>query len=93
MIRNQIEKIDNLERSTLLNKTNALRKNVITFSVTYSSTLPNIKEIINKYWHILNINNTFGNVFETTPVIAFRKNTLLRQIICTNTIRHNQKKD
>ena len=28
----QIEKVDNLERSTLLNKTNAVRKNVIPFS-------------------------------------------------------------
>ena len=52
IIGNQIEKVDNLERSTLLNKTNATRKNVIPFSVTYSPTLPNIREIINKRWHI-----------------------------------------
>ena len=32
-----------------LNKTNAVQKNVIPFSVTYSSTLPNIREIINKH--------------------------------------------
>ena len=44
-----------------------------------------------KHWHVLNINNTFGNVFKATPVIAFRKNTSLRQIIGTNTTRHNQK--
>ena len=30
-------------------------------------------------------------MFKATPVIAFRKNTSLRQIIGTNTIRHNQK--
>ena len=41
--------------------------------------------------HILNINNTFGNVFKATPVIVFCKNTSLRQIIGTNTIRDNQK--
>ena len=46
IIRNQIRKEDNLERSTKLNKTNAVRKNVITLSVTYSPTLPNIREII-----------------------------------------------
>ena len=39
---------------------------------------------------MLNINNTFANVFKATPVIAFRKNTSLRQIIGTNTINHNQ---
>ena len=91
IIRNQIDKVDNLERSTLLNKTNAVRKNVIPFSVTYSPTLPNTREIINKHWYILNIDNTFGNEFKATPVIAFRKNISLRQIIGTNTISHNQK--
>ena len=53
IIRNEIEKVDNMERSILLNKTNAVLKNVIPFSVTYSPTLPNIREIINKHWHIL----------------------------------------
>ena len=43
---------------------------------------------------MLNINNAFENVFKATPVIAFCKNTLLkqRQIISTNTISHNQKR-
>ena len=78
-IQNQIENVGNLERSTLLNKTNAVQKNVIPFSVTYSSTLHSIREIINKHWHILNINSTFGNVFKATPVIAFCINTLLNK--------------
>ena len=90
IIRNQFEKVGNLERATLLNKTNAARKNVIPFAVTYSPTLPNIREIINKHWHILNINNAFRNVFKATPVIAFRKNTLLKQIIGSDTISHKQ---
>ena len=59
--------------------------------MTYSLTLTHIREIINKHWHILNINNTFGNVFKATPVIAFRKNTSLRQISSANTVSHNQK--
>ena len=46
------------ERSALLNKTNAIRKNITPFLVSYSPTLPNIREIINKHWHILNINNS-----------------------------------
>ena len=60
IIENQIEKVDNLARSTLLNKCNAVQKNIIPFSVTYSPTLPNIREIITKYWHILNISNMVG---------------------------------
>ena len=43
------------------------------------------------HWHILNINNTFGDVFKAAPVMAFHKNALLRQIIGTDTIKNNQK--
>ena len=48
IIRNQIKKVDTLERSTLLNKTNAVRKKGILFTVTYIKTSPNIKEIVIK---------------------------------------------
>ena len=71
IIRNQIKKKDNLERSTLLNKTNAIQRNIIAFLVAYSPALTDIRDIINKHRHILIINNTFGNVFKTTPVKAF----------------------
>ena len=47
--RNKFEEVHYLERSTLLNKTNAVRKNVIPFSVTCSPDLPNIREIISKH--------------------------------------------
>ena len=40
---------------------------VIPFSVKYSSALPNIREIINKHWHLLNINNTFQNISTQHP--------------------------
>ena len=49
IIQNQIEKVDNLERSTLLNNTNTVQKNVIPFSVTSGTTLPNTEEMINKH--------------------------------------------
>ena len=39
---NQIKKVDNLAKPALLNKTNAVWKNVILFSVTCNPTLLNI---------------------------------------------------
>ena len=53
IIRNQIEKDDSLKRSPILNKNDAVRKNLIIFLVTYSSTLPNIREIIKKHCHCI----------------------------------------
>ena len=65
IIRNQIKKARDI--STLSKKSNAVQKNVIPFSVKYSSALPNIREIINKHWHLLNINNTFQNISTQHP--------------------------
>ena len=57
-------------------KTNAVRKKVIAFSATYCPTLTKYQRIINKHWHILNINDIFENQ---------------RQIIGGSTIRRNKK--
>ena len=37
------------------------------------------------------MSSTFGNEFKSTPVIVFRINTLLREIVGTSTICHSQK--
>lgn len=50
--------------------------------------LPNIKEIINKHWHILVINNCIKESFNNIQTIkALRKNTTLKQLIGANTIK------
>ena len=90
-VRKQIGRVDHLDRSLLLKHCKPKHKDSIPFSVTYK-VLPNIKEIINKHWHILNINSSFKEIFNSLQlVIAFRKNTSLKQPIGTNTIRNNQK--
>ena len=91
-VRKQIERVDHLDRSLLLKHCKPKLKDSIPFSVTYNSVLPNIKEIINKHWHILNIDSSFKEIFNSSQLmIAFRKNTSLKQLIGTNTIRNNQK--
>ena len=55
-VRKQIERVD---RSLLLKNCKPKRQGSIPFSVTYNSVLPNIKKIINKHWHILNLDNSF----------------------------------
>ena len=48
--------------------------------------LTNIKEVINKHLHIINMSSTLKNIFGNTKcVIAFRKTTSLKQIIGINT--------
>ena len=91
-VRKQIERVDYLDRSLLLKNCKPKRKDSIPFSVTYNSVLPNIKEIINKHWHILNLDSSFKEILNSLQLmIAFRKNTRSKQLIDTNTIRNNKK--
>ena len=90
-LENKLRELTTWDRSLLLKHCKSKRKDSIPFSVTYNSVLPNIKEIINKHWHILNIDRSFKEIFSRSQLmIAFRKNTSIKQIIGTNTIRNNQ---
>ena len=91
-VRKPVERFDHLDRSLLLKYPKPKRKDTIPFSLTYNPVLPNMKEIINKHWHILSINGSFKEIFNNLqPMIAFRKNTNLKQLIATNTITNNQR--
>ena len=52
----------------------------------FNRTLPNIKEIIDKHWHLLQINPKLKNIFQERPVIGYRKNRNLKEIIGSNKI-------
>ena len=81
-----------MDRSLLPKNCKPKRKDSIPFSVTYNSVLPNIKEMVNKHWHILNIDSSFKERLNSSELmIAFRKTTSLKESIGTNTIRNNQK--
>ena len=54
--------------------------------------LPNIKEIKNKHWRILNIESSFNEIFNSSQLMmAFRKNKSLKQLTGKNTIKNNHK--
>ena len=64
-IRKQIERVVHLERSLLLKNSKPKSKDSILFFVTYNSVLPNVKEIINKHLHNLNLDSSFKEIFGT----------------------------
>ena len=64
MVNEEIQKATNQDRTGLLNKEKTETENHLTLSVTYNKTLPNIKTILEKNWHILNVNPELKKVFE-----------------------------
>ena len=89
-LKEQIEKARVQERTLLLSKTPEEVKQSIPISITYNRTLPT-KSIVYKHWHVLQVNPELKERFQSSPIIAFRKNKNLEQIIGSNTIEHNKK--
>ena len=90
-LKEQIEKARVQERTLLLNKNPEEVKQSIPISITYNRTLLKIKSIVDKHWHVLQVNPELKERFQSSPIIAFRKNKNLKQIIGSNTIEHNKK--
>ena len=90
-LKEQIEKARVQERTLLLNKNPEEVKQSIPISITYNRTLPKFKSIVDKNWHLLQVNLELKERFQSSPIIAFRKNKNLKQIIGSNTIEHNKK--
>ena len=68
----------------------------IPFILTYNPTLPNAKEAIDKHWSILQINAKMQTIFKEKPIIAFRRNTNLGDILGQKNLKNGiviRKKD
>ena len=91
MVNEEIQKATNQDRTRFLIKEKIETGNHLTLFITYYKTLPNIKTILEKHRHILNVNPKLKEVFENKPLLAFRKNKNLRQLIGENTIEKNKK--
>ena len=90
-LKEQIEKARVQERTLLLNKNPEEVKQSIPISIICNRTLPKIKSIVAKHWHVLQVNPELKERFQSSPIIAFRKNKNLKQTIGNNTIEHNKK--
>ena len=86
MVNEEIQKATNQDRTRLLNKEKIETGNHLNLCVTYSKTIPNIKTILEKHWHILSVSPELKKVFENKPLLNFRKNKNLRQLIGGNAI-------
>ena len=81
----------NVDRKILLeNKEKPSTQGNLPLALIFNKILPNIKNVVDKYWHILSINENLRNVFDKRPFIAYRRNTNLYQLIGCNCIFKNK---
>ena len=58
--------------------------------VTYNRTLPRLGPIINKHWHILQLDPKMAEKFSERPVLEYRQCKNLRDLIGSNKISNNK---
>ena len=78
------------DRNELLRYKDRTLKAKIPCILTCNTQLPNIKEATNKHWDILKINTRLEIIFKEKPIMAFRRNRNLRDIIGKKTILHDK---
>ena len=82
LIDEAIQRASEMDRKVLLQpKTKDKKKTPLTLVTTYNKSLPNLKHIIESNWNVLRINRSISSKFEQKPLIAYRRNPNLHQLI------------
>ena len=90
-IEEQIRKAAETPRSDLLKEKIKEPATRIPFITTYNRTLPSLNGIISKHWNILQIDRDIKDIFVNKPIIAYRRNINLKDLIGSNIIQNNTK--
>ena len=67
LIEQQIDKANSQQREQLLKEKKKETATNIPLSLKYNRTLPKIKEIVMKHWHLLHINPNLAETFQNRP--------------------------
>ena len=70
-------------------RSNTERK--LIFATTYNRNLPNIKSLIEKNWNLLHIDQDISKRFVEEPLVAYKRNRTLRNIIGKTQIMYNKR--
>ena len=97
-VKSQIARAKLIPRNDALNEHNrdTPKRTRVPFIVTYNPALPNIREILHKKQPILDSTERLHNIFNETPVVAFRRSPNLRDLLVraklktpeSSTLRH-----
>ena len=87
----QIKRAISIPRNELLNKIKTSNTERLPLTVTYNRTLPDLKTIIDKNWHILQIEPKLKETFAEPSILAFKRNKNLKDIIGGNKVFDNKR--
>ncbi|KAL9977710.1 hypothetical protein ACROYT_G015146 [Oculina patagonica] len=82
IVQKHLSEVKFSERKTALkNKNKAAQKKILPFVTQYHPALPNIKEILMGKWHLIQNQPQLRNIFKEPPLLAYRKEKSLKDIL------------
>ena len=78
------------DRNELMTYKERKKNNRTPLVVTFNRRLPKLKDLVEESWNILGINETIGQKFTEKPLICYRRNPNLRDILGQNRISGNR---
>ena len=87
---NNIRKASTKKRENLLTYKTKLQTNRVPFITTFNKSLPKIKAAIEDNWNLLQINPNLSEIFKEKPILAYRRNRNLKDLIGQTTIQNNK---
>ena len=89
MTNHQINKARQSDRKKQLEPKDKSTKTNKVIAITYNKNHPNLKKAIDNNWHILSINPEIAPTFQQKPILAFRRNPNLGQLLFKHKLRNN----
>ena len=87
----QLARTETITRQDLLNEKKKEQGNKLPFTTTFNKTLPNIKGTMDKHWHLLQTNHKIAPAFKEKPLVAFKRNKNLKDLIGQTHLSKNKK--
>ena len=88
--KSRIDKAKGLDRLELLQYKDKTRNSRIPLVITYNRNLPKLHEVIDNTWKTLGINSEEAIKFEEKPLLAFRRNRNLKNLLGQNRISNGK---
>ena len=91
-VKPQIERAKAVDRSTTLQLKQKKSNNRATMVTTFNRTLPNLNEVLNRNWNLLNLDPELAPIFKEQPLIAFKRNRNLFDMLGSRNIVNSKVK-
>ena len=90
-VNEQFARVQQINRKDLLQYNDNKDENKLKFMTKYNRNLPEIREIIDKNWSILKANGKQAKVFQDKPIITFKRNKNLKDMLGGAKLMNNRK--